>query len=147
MLKRASLAEVTNGTISRAPGQRHLVVAMQLYPRFLSKAKIDEYLRCLSPEANLFAEYRKLCVQYDDHEKAFENVRYEERFDLSDEGKENLARLAELSESQDVILICRCDRGQHCHVDLVLLMARAWFGASISELPFEYRRFQERFAR
>lgn len=143
MLHRASLDDLKNGSLQRAPG-RHLVIAMRVYPRFVAKTKIDEYQQSLSPEPKLFAEYRGLCVRFDDHEKAFETVNYEERFDLNEKGHENLARLAKLAKSSEVYLFCRCGRGEHCHVDLMLLMAQQLYSASIEEPNFGYQRFRAR---
>jgi hypothetical protein len=146
MLRRASLQAVQSGSLLRRSGENHLVVAMQVYPRFLPKNKIDEYQRSLAPERGLFSEYRELCVRHGKHETAFQLVNYEERFDLGVEGREQLQRLTKLAEEGcEVHLICRCSRDQHCHVDLVLLMAHHLFQAPIPDLPFAYERFQDRF--
>jgi uncharacterized protein YeaO (DUF488 family) len=146
MLRRASLDEFRSGAICRDPGQAYLVVAMRMYPRLLSKNMIDEYQCSLSPEPRLFAEYRELCRRHDNHEIAFQEVNYEERFDLFKEGRENLARLGELSKACDVHLVCKCKQTQHCHVDLILIMARHLNGTPIQDLPFQYARFESRFA-
>jgi len=143
MLHRASLDDIKSGSLKRAPGH-HIVVAMRVYPRFVGKTKIDEYQQSLSPEAKLFAEYRELYARLSDHEQAFDQVNYEERFDLGEKGRENLARLSELAKTKDVHLICRCGRGEHCHVDLMLLMAQHFYGASIGKPPFAYERFSAR---
>lgn len=144
MLRRTSVENVKNGVVIRRPNENYLVVTMQIYPRFLAKAKVDEFQRCLSPEPKLFAEYRDLCKRHSNHETAFQLVNYEGRFDLGAEGKENLARLAKLAKSCEVYLICRCRPDEHCHVDLMLLMARHLHAAPIQDLPFEYERFRAR---
>jgi len=144
MIKRASLNDIKNGKLDRVPAQNYVVVAMRIYPRFLAKEKIDEYLRALSPEPRLFSEYRSLVTQYDSHETAFELVNYEERFDLDAEGTGHLARLAQLAQTCDVHLTCICKADQHCHVDLILLMAQHLFAAPIPSLPHEYPKFQAR---
>jgi len=144
MLKRASIEDLKSDRLQRVPAQTYVAVAMRVYPRFLSKEKIDEYLRALSPEPRLFAEYRNLYAQHDSHETAFELVNYEERFDLNEEGMGNLARLSALAQTCDVHLICICKADQHCHVDLILLMAEHIFAASVPSLPHEYPRFRAR---
>ena len=141
-LDRASVAEVKASKISRTDG--YLVVAMRLYPRFLPRGLTDEYTKSLAPEAALFGRYRELKKQSGQQNLAFQAARYEQSFALSEEGMDDLARLAALSSSQSTFLICQCDRQEYCHVDLLLLMAERHFGAKIGKLPFAYEAFRER---
>ncbi|MGZ6466837.1 MAG: DUF488 family protein, N3 subclade [Bdellovibrionota bacterium] len=136
--------DLKGGKLLRIPAREYVVVAMRIYPRFLKKNQLDEYLSELSPEPGLFAEYRNLVTEHDCHESAFELVNYEGRFDLSSGGKKQLERLSTLSQTCNVHLICRCKAEEHCHVDLVLLMAKHFFGVPVPPLPFRYQRFQAR---
>ena len=128
--------------ISKADG--HLVVAMRVYPRFLPKGLTDEYTKSLAPEAGLFGRYRELKKQSGQQNQAFRDAGYEQTFALTEEGTGDLARLAALSSRQNVFLICQCDRQEHCHVDLLLLLANHRFGASIGKLPYDYAAFRRR---
>ncbi len=144
MLKRASINDLKTDKLHRVPGQNYVVVSMRVYPRFIPKIKIDEFLSSLSPKPRLFAEYRNLHTQHNSHEIAFELVNYEERFDLNEEGMEHLTRLAALALTCDVHLTCICKADQHCHVDLILLMAEHLIAAPVPSLPHEYPRFRAR---
>jgi uncharacterized protein YeaO (DUF488 family) len=142
LLDRASVAEVKASKISKADG--HLVVAMRVYPRFLPRGLTDEYTRSLAPDAALFGRYREIKRQCGLQNQAFQAAGYEQSFALSQEGMNDLARLASLSSRQNVFLICQCDRQEYCHVDLLLLMAECHFGASTGKLPHAYEAFRER---
>lgn len=142
MLDRASVAEVKAARVSKAGG--HLVIAMRLYPRFLPRGLTNEYLPSLGPEAALFARYRDLKKQSGQQNQAFQGAGYEQTFALSEEGRNDLARLAARSRDQDVVLICQCKRQEHCHVDLLLLIAESRFGARIGALPYDYPDLRRR---
>jgi len=142
MLYRASVTDVKSGRISRNYG--HIAVVMQYYPRFLSKNLISEYLRELAPERGLFTEFKTLDRELNDHNRAFEEVRYEERFALGEAGKVDLERLTGLSRQGDVYLVCQCTPLQRCHADLLMMMARRWYGASTQFARLQYPRFAER---
>jgi uncharacterized protein YeaO (DUF488 family) len=142
MLRRASVADLKHGNVSRADGL--VVVAMVHYPRFLQKELRDEYVRDLAPDPELFRQFKALDRGLGDHDAAFEQVDYEKRFWLSKDGRAQLSRLAALAKERDVILICQCQVDQRCHCDLVLLMARRLHGAKIEALPFPYDRFMTR---
>lgn len=128
--------------ISKADG--HLVVAMRVYPRFLPRGLTDEYTRSLAPDAALFGRYRAIKKQSCQQNLAFQAAGYEQSFALSQEGMDDLARLASVSSRRNVFLICQCDRDEYCHVDLLLLMAECHFGARPGELPHRYEAFRER---
>jgi uncharacterized protein YeaO (DUF488 family) len=142
LLVRASVADVKAARVSKADG--YLVVAMRFYPRFLPKALTDEYAKSLAPEAALFGRYRDLKKLSGQQNQAFQSAGYEQSFALSEEGMEDLARLTSRSRDQKVFLICQCDRQEHCHVDLMLLIAELRFGASVGKLPYEYPAFRKR---
>lgn len=142
MLCQASCNDLRKGTVSRKHG--YIVIAMRKYPRGISRHKKDEYIKDLSPDPTLLSDFLKYRNRLADHNKAFGSVRYENRFKLSESGKEQLKRLAELSLQKDVYLICQCKEDQRCHRELLLIAAKRWFGASIAPLRFKYRVFEKR---
>ncbi len=142
MLRRATVADVKSGRVTRKDG--HLVVSMRVYPRFLARELISEYMASLSPAADLFADYRELKKQSRDQNASFEGAQYQRRFELGEAALTELARLAERSRHEDVFLICQCDRSELCHVDLMLLIAEHRFGATIGELADTYDEFRQR---
>jgi uncharacterized protein YeaO (DUF488 family) len=145
MLRRASVWDIENNRVSRE--RDYLAVVMRFYPRFLKREKVDEYIRALAPNGELFSEFKALERKTLNHNGAFYSVHYEERFDLSEEGRKRLAELSQLSRElseRDVVLICQCRDYDRCHCDLLLLWARQRFEAPVSGLIFDYPRFQER---
>jgi len=144
--KRASVSDVKAGRVVGAHGDapgNHVVVAMRVYPRFLPRVLVDEYTPSLSPEPGLFAQYRALKQASGKQNDAFDDVDYEHRFALDDDGLATLTRLAALP-SKDITLVCQCAPTERCHVDLVLLLAAHHTGASLAPLPFDYARFRRR---
>lgn len=142
MLKRTSIAQVKSGQISTADG--YLVIAMRVYPRFLPKFLIHEYVQSLSPQAGLFGRYRDFKKSGHTQNEAFTLAEYETVFELNDDGMKNLSRLTNLSKKQDVYMICQCDFDEYCHVDLMLLLAHSQFNGIIGDLAFEYPIFRKR---
>jgi uncharacterized protein YeaO (DUF488 family) len=142
MLRRASVSDVKNGKISTE--KSYLIVVMRFYPRFLKRDLVDEYVRALSPSAELFSRFKAKDRELANHNSAFYLVKYEERFDLSAEGREKLRELAKLSLEREVVLICQCRDFDRCHCDLLLLWAEKCFGAKVSGLIFDYPDFKKR---
>lgn len=142
VIKRASVADIKNQTISKSDG--HLVVTMRVYPRFLPKALIDDFKQSLSPQKDLFSRYREFKKKTGDQNQSFESARYQQEFQLSEQGLRDLSELVEISKTQDVFMICQCHPSECCHVDLMLLIAEVQFGADINTLPFEYSIFRKR---
>lgn len=142
MLKRDSVHSIQTGKLSREDA--YLVVTMLHYPRFLKKELIDEYARSLAPPEGLFSEFKTLDRKIKDHNTAFRSVDYEDRFDLAEEGRKDLARLSELSRTREVALICVCKETDLCHCDLLLLWARHAYGAEVSGLGIQYPIFESR---
>lgn len=142
MLKRASVADVRNGTVTKEDGL--LVVAMRVYPRFLARALVSEYAPGLAPAPELFERYRKLKSAGGNQNQAFEAAGYQHLFALEDVAFKELGRLVEGATGQDVFLICQCRSEEMCHVDLLLLMAEQRFGAEIAALADEYPLFRRR---
>lgn len=141
MLLRASISEIKSGRIKKQDG--HLVVTMRMYPRFLSKLLIDEYQKNLSPQKELFENYREYKKKIGDQSKAFELAQYQTRFVLTSEGLLALQNLVEISKNKNVYMICQCEKNERCHVDLMLLIAQNKFAAKIEKLHFEYSVFKE----
>jgi uncharacterized protein YeaO (DUF488 family) len=142
MLYRAPVKALTSGTLSRR--YSYTVVVMQYYPRYLKKEMVDEYLHDLAPPRELFTEFKKRDRETKNHDLAFQEVRYEERFVISDEGRAQLERLSQLSQERDVFLLCQCLANERCHADLLLLMARHWFKAKTQILRVSYPIFEKR---
>jgi len=139
MLYRASVLDVKQGRVNSRYG--YLVVVMQYYPRFVKKDLIHEYLRVLAPEKELFTEFKALARETGDHNRAFEEIGYQKRFEISQAGQEELARLSEMAATRDVYLICQCASLERCHADLLLLFARKHFGANAQSPRLAYPDF------
>ena len=60
------------------------------------------------------------------------------------EAVSHLARLAALARTQDVYLVCQCEKSLRCHRDMRLLAAHAWFGAEIAPPLHDYAAFTAR---
>lgn len=119
-------------------------MVMQYYPRFLGKELGAEYLRVLAPDRELFKEFKEREKQLGDHDRAFLEVRYEERFQLSKEGLAQLKGLSDRARAEDVFLLCQCPVNQRCHADLLLLIARQCFQAPTQSLWHRYPVFESR---
>jgi len=139
---RVPVSYVTGGKVSRRDG--YIVVVMRFYPRFIAKGKRDEYVPQLAPDEILFSEFKEEERRGGNHDAAFAQVRYAERFALSPAGLEELRRLAALSKDKNIYLICQCALDQCCHADLLILMARQWYGAFAMSPRYDYRLFKER---
>lgn len=142
MLYRASIKDVKDGRVTRRYG--YLVAVMQFYPRYLPKKNLDEFLHALAPARDLFTEFKAKDRELSDHNLAFETVKYENRFELTGEGMANLERLSSMSGERNVFLLCQCQALERCHADLLLLLARHHFHASIQKPRLNYAVFEER---
>jgi uncharacterized protein YeaO (DUF488 family) len=117
---------------------------MQYYPRFIKKELVDEYLHSLAPDRELFTDFKALDRKWKDHNRAFREVRYEDRFDLTLKGRQDLERLSWLAKDRDVVLFCQCASLEYCHADLLLLIARHEYGATIRSPRMTYPLFEKR---
>ena len=142
MLKQASVLDLKSGRVQRP--RDYVVIAMRRYPRGVSKLLRDEYLKELAPPTELLDELQHEKKRLGDHNRAFAACDYNGRFGLSGAGVEHLRRLSELSRTRDVYLVCQCKGDQRCHRELLLLLARKWFGAKTDECRFDYAGFSER---
>ena len=137
MLRQASVGQLRRGEIARKDGT--IVITMRFYPRGLRKELRDEYRADLAPDAALFKDFKRWQKEAG-QEEGFRRSRYDERFSLSPQALERLKQLADLSQERDVFLVCQCEPGERCHREILLLLAKKRFGASIDRVRNEYPR-------
>jgi uncharacterized protein YeaO (DUF488 family) len=142
MLYQAWVAELKEKRITKSMG--HIAVCMRYYPRFLNRTLCHEYIRALAPSDELFTDFRAALERTGDQNQAFEEVEYEKRFELGEEGLAELARLCDLARTKDVYLVCQCAKNEKCHRHLLLLLAERLYGAQIDRIRFEYPDFRAR---
>jgi uncharacterized protein YeaO (DUF488 family) len=142
MLKQASVNDLKQARVQRP--RDYVVIAMRRYPRGVSKLLRDEYVKELAPSAELLDDLQRDKKELGDHNRAFERCGYNERFGVSAEGVEHLRRLAELSREKDVYVVCQCHDDQRCHRELLLMLAKKWYGAETDPLRFAYDTFAKR---
>lgn len=118
MLQRASVADVKSGRVTLEDGE--ILVVMRYYPRFLRKELITAYLPELSPPMELVRELKELSKSCGDHNLAFREVCFAERFELTPKGQELLKALAERGREQTIYLVCQCSAEQRCHCDQLI---------------------------
>lgn len=141
MLKQASVSDLRQGKLTKSQG--YLSICMRTYPRGLKKEFSDEYRSDLAPDTKLFRDFKELQAKVG-HEKAFEDCRYEERFELGRRPLMHLEYLAKLSREQDVYLICQCELGEYCHREILLLTAQQKFAATIAPVFHSYPVYMKR---
>lgn len=144
MFKQATIEDIANSRITKLHG--HVVVVTRYYPRFLKRNRIHEYLSVLAPAKELLHDFKDAEEIQGDHDKGFESIDYESRFELSEEGLAELARLAGLAKEKVVYLVCHCKIGQCCHRELLMLMLESLHGAKIARVFHPYSIFQRRLA-
>jgi uncharacterized protein YeaO (DUF488 family) len=118
---------------------------MRYYPRGLKKELRDEYDGDLAPSVELFRDFKKHQAR-SGHDAAFALSHYEDRFELTPRALARLKDLSVLSRSRDVFLTCQCGVGERCHREILLLLARAKFGAKIGKVYHDYPRALQRLA-
>ena len=142
MLKQASVSDLIADRVSRETA--YIVITMRRYPRFVNRRFRDEYLSCMSPERKLFEDWLSAKRRFKNHDGAFSKVKFEERFNVEEEGLEHLARLSAMAANQDVYLVCQCPTGQRCHREFVLILARRLFKANAEKPCNSYPIFEKR---
>lgn len=142
VIRQASVRDISHFGIRKHQGL--LVVITQYYPRFLKRELVHEYVRALAPQKQLLHDFKDAEKAAGDHDLGFESMQYESRFELSPEGWAELERLVQSSKTQDVYFVCHCLRGQYCHRELVMILARDHLGAEIAPLSHAYTVFQAR---
>jgi uncharacterized protein YeaO (DUF488 family) len=142
MLKQTSVKDIRSQFIS--PSDGYVAITMIRYPRALRRELRDAYIKILAPDLKLFLDFRKHLEKTRSHELAFEGSKYERRFTLSSEALAKLKELSELSQKQDVYLVCQCAVGEHCHRELLLLTAKKMFNATIGPVHQNYPTYNQR---
>ena len=142
MLTQGSITDAKNESIPR--NGSYLVVTMRFYPRFLKREKRDEFACELAPVKELLHDFNSAQKRLGDHNPAFAEVDYENRFHLSKDGFESLQRLADLSNDKDVYLLCVCKLGDRCHREMLMLLAQHLFQCDIGKVFHKYPTFEGR---
>ncbi len=143
MLKKGCVDDIKSGALAKSSG--YIVVPMCHYPRGLSKQLIDEYVKALAPDKKLLDDFHAERERLGgNHNAAFLSCRYQDRFGLAPNGVAELERLAQLSAGKDVYLVCQCRLDQRCHRELLLIMARKWWGTKTELRAFSYSDFENR---
>jgi uncharacterized protein YeaO (DUF488 family) len=136
VLKQGSVADIKRGSLSRSDG--YIVVSMRFYPRFLRKELRDEFIVDLAPKKELLHDFNAAAKRLGNHNDAFPEVDYENRFELSMRAFSELQRLAKLSETRDVYIVCVCKVGDRCHREILMLIANKLFAAKIDKVFHSY---------
>lgn len=142
MLRQASVSDLITDRVSRE--KAYIVITMRRYPRFVNRNLRDEYLSCMAPEWKLFENWLSAKRRFKDHDGAFGKVKFEERFDVDQEGLAHLARICELAKKQDVYLVCQCHLGSRCHREFLLILAKKVFKAKVEKPKNQYPVFEKR---
>lgn len=143
MLKQASTAQIRKKELPR--DNAHIVVTMRFYPRFMRKELRDEFIADLAPDRDLLREFNDAQKRLGDHNRAFAEIDYNRRFELSPSAWEHLKRLSELSHSKDVYLACICGMGERCHREILLLVSKHLYGCQIGDVFHDYPEFMDRY--
>lgn len=141
MIHQASVDQFRNKSIPRENSL--LVLAMRHYPRGLKKELSDEFRNILAPAPELFKEW-KTFEKESGHEEAFRLSHYEERFALSPIGLFLLKKYSEESAAKNIYLACQCQIGERCHREMLLLIAKNKYGATVGPIHNTYPTFEKR---
>lgn len=141
MFKQASVSDLKKAKFPRDTS--HLVITMRFYPRFLKKELRDEFVCDLAPVRELLKDFNEAQKRVG-HNGAFAECDYERRFALNAKGFAHLKRLAEISRTKDVFLVCICDVGGMCHREILMLLANRLHGAEMDKVYHSYPTALER---
>ncbi|HEY9790401.1 MAG TPA: DUF488 family protein [Candidatus Obscuribacterales bacterium] len=136
VLKQASIAQVKHAALER--DNAHIVITMRFYPRFLKKELRDDFQCELAPPKELLHDFNEAQTKLKDHNLAFDESEYEQRFDLSAKGVGLLQSYSQMSKEKDVYFVCICEIGQMCHREILLLMAKRLYRVEIGEVFNSY---------
>jgi uncharacterized protein YeaO (DUF488 family) len=104
----------------RSDGKRILV--MRIWPRGISKDKIDVWLKDLGTEKDLIKKWKSGKIGWADFAKEYKK---------SLRGKEDVLReLAIESETEDITLLCTDREAAHCHRTLLAEEIQKYFKKS-----------------
>jgi uncharacterized protein YeaO (DUF488 family) len=136
VLKQGTVPDIKRGSLSRSDG--YLAITMRFYPRFLRKELRDEFVADMAPRKELLKDFNAAAKRLGDHNQAFPEVDYENRFEMSAKGFAALQRLSDLSKTKDVYLICVCKMGDRCHREILMLIAHELYGTKIDKVFHDY---------
>jgi uncharacterized protein YeaO (DUF488 family) len=136
VLKQASVSDIKAGRLSRDDG--HIAITMRFYPRFLRKELRDEFIAEMAPDKELLHDFNAAQKKLGEHNGAFAESDYQNRFQISDKGLAHLERLSEMSKHKDVYLLCVCKVGEMCHREILMLLAQKLFHCKIGEVYHDY---------
>ncbi|MEI6233613.1 MAG: DUF488 family protein [Planctomycetota bacterium] len=143
MLKKGCVDDLRLGALNKSSGL--IVLPMCHYPRGLSKQLLDEYIKVLGPDKALLDEFHAERERLaGNHNAAFLSMKYQSKFTLSSDGIAALERITKLSSERDVYVVCQCSMDQRCHRELLLIMAKKWWGAKTELRTFSYPGFEQR---
>lgn len=143
MIKQATVEDIANLRVTKRHGR--IVVTTRYYPRFLKRKLVDDYIGALAPPKELLTEFKKREEELGgEHDRAFEEIDYESKFNLNPSGFAALKEISELARTQDVYFVCHCRLGQRCHRELLLLIAKTLFSAPIGRVYLTYPDFEAR---
>lgn len=135
LLEQASVSQIRREEPGRRDG--YIAVVMCHYPRGLRTEARDAFISELAPDRPLLAEWKE-CEREKGHEAAFKQTHYEERFQLSAWALHLLEELSRRSLKEDVYLVCQCEVGERCHREMLMLLAKAKFKASVGKIFKKY---------
>jgi len=90
------------------------ILITRFYPRGVKKERFDLWIRDASPTPNLLKEYKKGLIVWPEFSK-----RFRKQLTSLEESKAAIDRLAELSKSADITLLCYEREGENCHRTIV----------------------------
>jgi hypothetical protein len=143
LIQQASVEQVRKRQLSRK--NTHIVITMCFYPRGLRKEYRDEYRSDLAPDRTLFRKW-KIYEQSKGHDNAFRLSKYEQHFHLSETALSALQQYAIESHKKDIYFVCKCQIGERCHREMLMLAAQKKFGADIAKVFNKYPQFEKRLA-
>ena len=95
----------------KAPSDGKRILVMRLWPRGISKDKIDLWLKDLGTEPDLIKRWKAGKISWPEFSKAYT---------ASLKGKEpQLKELAKEAKKGTLTLLCSCKDEQHCHRSLL----------------------------
>ena len=142
MIKQARVEDISNRRITRVHGR--IIVVTHYYPRFLKSQLIDEYFKSLAPSRELLTEFKEAEEKLGDSNLAFEQIDYENKFWLSENGFAELQSLAIEAQTKTIYFVCHCPIGQRCHREILMVIANELYGAPVGKLHFPWEKFRAR---
>jgi len=89
------------------------VLTTQYWPRGVSRAAVDEYVRALAPSRDLLHAFKRGEIDW----AAYKTLYLEEM--QNEEAKREIHRLAEVAREETITVMCVCKDEQICHRTLL----------------------------